>query len=627
VSRAREAAAGRARLGARLRALPELLRGELALPPPILPFDPRGARRVRTTGLGSSEAHARWLAHLLAEHVGLDSRFVPTGALLDGPPSQAGGDLLVVFSQGLSPNARFALRDLRAWRGVALVTAVPEDGEGERQDALRAVDEAGGLILRFAGADEYGTLVRFTGPMTGLAAALRLARAFGAAAGAPDALAPPVDAICARVAHAEATLDTALEGVPEAAFDAPLALLVAGAYAELAWNLRLKWLEGLLAPLPPAWELLSFAHGPFQQASAAPATFLAVGREDAADESDLLARAVSMLDPERHTIVSLRSSLPEPFTLFEHEALLDALVLRRMQALDVDPTRWPGRGDDGPLYALAPPARGDDGPVYALAPPASTAKATARPATLRLETSTWPELAERVAAGNATAVIGLGATEQHGPHLPFATDTWIAEALAGRVCARVPEALRLPVLSTGCSSEHLAFPGTLSLRAETLCAVLCDWLASLARHGFRRAFVFSAHGGNVPTLRESLPQLRAAAAPLVVTAFTDLDGLTRTLHGVAARHGVAAAAAGHHAGEIETSILAALAPASVRRDALAAGRLHEAADAQALFYPDLRANAPDGAVGDPRGASPARAAAYLDAWTELLVACYHAPSP
>jgi creatinine amidohydrolase len=88
---------------------------------------------------------------------------------------------------------------------------------------------------------------------------------------------------------------------------------------------------------------------------------------------------------------------------------------------------------------------------------------------------------------------------------------------------------------------------------------------------------------------------------------------------VALEHGIDAASAGHHAGEFETSIVSALRPDLVRRGELMAGVLHPEADAQHLFHPDLRANAPLGTVGDPRPADPARAEAYLDAWTRLLV--------
>jgi creatinine amidohydrolase len=123
----------------------------------------------------------------------------------------------------------------------------------------------------------------------------------------------------------------------------------------------------------------------------------------------------------------------------------------------------------------------------------------------------WPELAAELAAGPRFAILPLGATEQHGPHLPFATDTWIGDALATRLAARFPDAVACPTLPFGCSREHLAFPGTVDLAAATLAAVLTDVLTSLARHGFAGALVFSAHGGNYAALAAMLPALRAGS--------------------------------------------------------------------------------------------------------------------
>ena len=216
----------------------------------------------------------------------------------------------------------------------------------------------------------------------------------------------------------------------------------------------------------------------------------------------------------------------------------------------------------------------------------------------------------------------LGSTEQHGPHLPFATDTWLADALAEAFCARVPEAVRLPALPFGCASEHLSFPGTLHLRAETLAALLEDLVASLARHGFRHVLVFSAHGGNGELLRAAAPRLARAAPAARVTVCADPGRAAAALLARAAELGIAPSAAGHHAGEIETSLLLALAPGEVRRSRLECGLLAGAGDAQALFYPDLRTNAPNGVVGDPRGAQASRAAGYLEAWLDVLLREY-----
>jgi creatinine amidohydrolase len=366
--------------------------------------------------------------------------------------------------------------------------------------------------------------------------------------------------------------------------------------------------------------------------------------------------------------VRLVATLALPYCLFEHDALVSALVLAGVAAGVVDQARWPGRGRDRPLYAVgsddeaAATVPGDDAatasgdrpaaerpsgetPTAApgIAEPAARAArlggdATEAPAAVRgeeddglgaactverrLDALAWPELAAALAAGPRVALVPLGATEQHGPHLPLATDTWIGDALAARLALRLPETLVCPTLPLGCSREHLDFPGTLDLRPATLAAVLADVLASLARHGFAGAFVFSAHGGNCADLAAALPALAAAAAPMQVHSCTDLATVAAALARVAAAHGVAPEAAGHHAGEAETSILMALRPELVRAGALAPGWVASVADPQTLFYPSLRERVPNGTVGDPRGASATRADAYLEAWVDRLEAVY-----
>ena len=390
--------------------------------------------------------------------------------------------------------------------------------------------------------------------------------------------------------------DTVVPDVDPAALDAPLALVTSGTYGEVVTNLQYKVMEGMLRPMPPVWDVLHLAHGPFQQRFAGPATFLALTRPDAAGEEDALDRFAAMLDPARHVLVKLAAHRAAPLALLEHEAMLNALLLADLARRGVDQVGWPGRGRDRPLYGLAE-----------------------RPHERRLARLTWPRV-----DGARLAIVPLGATEQHGPHLPFATDTLVADALAVRLAARPTArdagAVVLPALPLGISPEHMAFPGTLAVAPATLDAVLRDVLRSLRAHGVARAFVFSAHGGNVAALRDALPGLRAAAPDLRVDAMTDLDGLTARLHAEAATFGVSPESAGHHAGELETSIMLHLHPELVVGDAMAPGCVTSVQDAQALFYPDVRRNAPDGVVGDPRGATALRGARYLEVWVGELEA-------
>jgi creatinine amidohydrolase len=324
-----------------------------------------------------------------------------------------------------------------------------------------------------------------------------------------------------------------------------------------------------------------------------------------------------MLVPERHALVRLKARLPGPLAIFEHEAMLNQLMLRVIAARGIDLVHWPGRGLDGPLYDV-----GAEAPSARVSVTHETRKK--KPVERRLERLTWPELERMISSGVRTAVLPLGAIEQHGAHLPFATDTWIADALAERFCARVEEAIALPALSFGCSTEHMAFPGTLSLSTATLSAVLTDLLVSCKQHGFERVYLFSAHGGNQGPLAECIDALRAASAPMEFIVFMDHEQLARVFHGASKAHGVTPECSGHHAGEFETSILRGLRPDAVRLDSLEPGFVEPTDRPGELFYPNLRDNAANGTVGDPRPSAPERAERYLDAWVDALIETYRA---
>jgi creatinine amidohydrolase len=590
---------GVALLAERIARIPEALDDVAAHPAPDLAVEARTARRIVVTGLGASATAARLLVRLLSDPGPTPARFAATSGLLLAP-SGAEDDLLVVFSQGLSPNARLVLSRPEAWRRVVLVTATGAGG-GQRADAvekralLAQLEAAGGVVVRTSGEDEYGTLVRLLGPVVAFARAFDLARALGARAPAVDPKA--LVAAMARAA-ADAEAEIAARGVPEPG--EPVAFVASGEHTGLVENLPRKLLEGWLGPHPAVFDVLDLAHGPLQQLSAGRATLVALAREDAPCEAALFDTLARALDPSRHRLLRFPARLPDALALFEHEAATNALLLAGLRARGLDPRVWPGREAEPALYRLA----------RAPSPPPL------------LEELTWPELEDFVASGRRTLVVGLGATEQHGPHLPFATDTWIAEELVRRLCARLDDTIGAPVVPVGCSPEHLAFPGTLSLERETLARWLRDLLGSAARHGFETAFLFSAHGGNATPLRELLPALAADLAPLRVLSFADLASVAALQRSTSERLGVDPADAGHHAGELETSILLALRPASVRRERLAPGLRCERADGQELFYPSLRRHAPTGVVGDPRRADAARAEAYLDAWVDALAAAY-----
>jgi creatinine amidohydrolase len=303
---------GHAILTARLRAIAGAIAATAARPLVPLGVGDRPIRRVLATGVGSSAAHAAMLVHEV-RRAGGDAVAVPLSVFL-AAPEPAPDDVLVVFSQGLSPNARLALADPSRFRRVVLVTAVTDEA---RLAPLRAT---GIVVQTIDGEEERGTLVRVVGPLTGYVAALRLAEVLGGPS-VPD-FATVVDVIA----------DIAAPPVDVGVLDAPLAFITSGTYGELVANLQYKVMEGFLRPMPPAWDVLHLAHGPYQQQVAGRATYLALVRPGAADADALLDRFASMLDPTRHAIVRLVARLPAPASLFEPEALLNALLLRYIEA-------------------------------------------------------------------------------------------------------------------------------------------------------------------------------------------------------------------------------------------------------------------------------------------------------
>ncbi len=155
------------------------------------------------------------------------------------------------------------------------------------------------------------------------------------------------------------------------------------------------------------------------------------------------------------------------------------------------------------------------------------------------------------------AVLPVGATEQHGPHLPVSVDSDLVTAVIERTLPRLraeQNVLILPGLTITKSGEHDRHPGTLSLSADTLLAVLRDIGASVARARVKRLVLFNGHGGNIAVLETAARDLRISHELIVVTCswfgFSEWD---RVLDPDAASIDL-------HAGESETSSMLAARP-------------------------------------------------------------------
>jgi len=231
----------------------------------------------------------------------------------------------------------------------------------------------------------------------------------------------------------------------------------------------------------------------------------------------------------------------------------------------------------------------------------------------RLAQLTSPEVEARMAEGFDTALVVLGAIEQHGPHLPAATDSIIGEVVADRVAAELGGTLIAPIIPIGCSAEHREFAGTISLRQETLASLIEDVCRSLVEQGFRWIVVISWHGGNDRALalaREGLGGMIGSR----IWCQPQLDAGLQVNASAARALGVDAARAGAHAGHAESSIMLAISPGQVRLDQLARGFVGDLSSVwHILTSQGLRPVTANGVLGDPNGASGRDGFNYLDA--------------
>jgi creatinine amidohydrolase len=237
---------------------------------------------------------------------------------------------------------------------------------------------------------------------------------------------------------------------------------------------------------------------------------------------------------------------------------------------------------------------------------------------LALDELTWPEVRAEIANGRDTLVLALGATEQHGPHLPLGTDALIGDATARAVAERL-DAFVAPTVRVGCSEHHLAFAGTLSISTETFAAIVRDLVAAVGRHGFARLVLLPTHGGNFGPLAAAMEGVEPVEG-LEVVALTDLSILTEGTAAMSADQGVSPAEAGVHAGEWETSLLLALHPELVRMERAEEGYTGDLAlGLRQAFGEGIDTVADNGVIGDPRAAQADSGSAYLDRLTDLIV--------
>ncbi len=167
-----------------------------------------------------------------------------------------------------------------------------------------------------------------------------------------------------------------------------------------------------------------------------------------------------------------------------------------------------------------------------------------------ISTATSQDEAHRAAD---VAVLPVGSFEQHGSHLPLATDTLIAALIARRIAADY-DLFLLPPVTVGCSHEHADFPGSVSISSTTLHAIVDDIRLSLTWQGVEKLAIVNGHGGNY-VLANIVQESNVATRRMVLYPQTVEWVEARACAGVETDH-----RADMHAGEAETSILLSEAP-------------------------------------------------------------------
>ncbi len=187
-----------------------------------------------------------------------------------------------------------------------------------------------------------------------------------------------------------------------------------------------------------------------------------------------------------------------------------------------------------------------------------------------MATHIWSELSSPALAslvqesnGGLVAVVVVGATEQHGPHLPLGTDTQIGQGLVMQACKHLAQdtsVVLMPDIAVGASEEHSHFVGTISLSPEVMAAHLSAYGEALARAGISRWVIVNAHGGNVGVIESVAISLRKRLGLVIAKAYYP------KFHALADGPDASEIKQGLHGGQLETSIVSALSPETVHMD-------------------------------------------------------------
>ena len=227
---------------------------------------------------------------------------------------------------------------------------------------------------------------------------------------------------------------------------------------------------------------------------------------------------------------------------------------------------------------------------------------------IEFENLSWPEVKKISIDKRSTIIWPFGAVEQHGPHLPLATDSIFVNEIIIEVLKLLPCEIpikKLPTQYLGFSPEHKGFDGTISLSSNLIISMVKEVGVQLADMGFKRLILINAHGGQISLLNTAARELRSIAPQLSVFPcflWSGVDGLSELLTRKEVKNGL-------HASLAETSLMMALKPELVGEER----PCEEVNDEQIPDGWSMEGNAPtswltedlskSGVIGDSKGSS------------------------
>lgn len=335
----------------RCASIPDRLSQIEDVPLPDIKWERWLGKRVVVVGIGMSEGAAQ-LSCVLWRQLGINARCVPVSVTLMAPEGSL-GDVLVVFSQGLSSNISLVLEVAHGFDEKLLLTS-----QSCCADRLEGWHEAGFECVSCPPDEqEDGLLLRVVGPTLTTYGLLRLTQRMERALRREILPAMSTHTLVEHMrARFEQTCDDA-HALKIVSQTHRCVLLTMGQETEMYHGLRWKLLEGLWLDVPPVLDALHFVHGPWQGVHDHETCFM-VFHHGLDVERNLINRVRSMLQPH-HTMIEIKSELPSPWDLFEYEAHLNGVICAHLSATDQALERWPGHRTDGALYDICSRAQVD----------------------------------------------------------------------------------------------------------------------------------------------------------------------------------------------------------------------------------------------------------------------------